>query len=139
MYITYVSAEIQCTLHRDAWEHLGPYLAPQFSVMLLKNTSVFTTGTASRKIILNITNNNILSLYSDEENQYTKKGNALRTSCEGVLAKIFSMETISIGSDTVTVLRNSSISQQIESSHTGNFLFQIELYSKFTCMIKVNK
>lgn len=55
--------EINGTLHRDLWEEWKEEIV-NGSVLVLRNVGVISTGNSSRRYFLNITSNNIVTIYS---------------------------------------------------------------------------
>lgn len=65
-----VEGEVHGTLHREVWEQYGGQLLPG-SVLVLRQVGVLSTGITARRHYLNVTCNNIISIYSNivqEEN-----------------------------------------------------------------------
>ncbi|KAG8222806.1 hypothetical protein J437_LFUL005012 [Ladona fulva] len=57
------TGEMGGTLHRDVWERYG-YLLHPGAALALRQVGVLSTGAAARRHYLNITENNLLSIYS---------------------------------------------------------------------------
>ncbi|PSN43958.1 hypothetical protein C0J52_12366 [Blattella germanica] len=62
------TGEIHGTLHREVWEQQGGHLYPG-SVLVLRQAGVLSTGISTRRHYLNVTSNNILSIYSYSEEE----------------------------------------------------------------------
>ncbi|XP_069680989.1 uncharacterized protein [Periplaneta americana] len=62
------TGEIHGTLHREVWEQYGGQLSPG-SILVLRNVGVLSTGVSARCQYLNVTCNNIISIYSDMDRE----------------------------------------------------------------------
>ncbi|XP_046388731.1 uncharacterized protein LOC124157770 isoform X2 [Ischnura elegans] len=77
------TGEMGGTLHREVWERHG-YLLHPGAALALRQVGVLSAGAAARRHYLNITENNLLSIYSSakmENGPYTfRKGDEMSTS-----------------------------------------------------------
>ncbi|XP_077299302.1 uncharacterized protein LOC143920333 [Arctopsyche grandis] len=101
------SGSIQGTLHHDVWKIYNSYLVPQHSAILLKNTTVLTTG--SKKNYLNITLNNIVTIYCDSESSYIQDKNKQPLQNNQCITKLSDIDIVDWKTDKIIVIRKSSI------------------------------
>lgn len=116
------TGSIKCTLHRDVWSTFSPYLVSEYCALVLWKPTVLTTGSAFKKHYLNITQSNILGIYSpvllqDNENNE-------RTSIpDGYVVVYGENYTVIKAKNT---LQNKDINRELNSRDSDNILDDLD-------------
>jgi hypothetical protein len=94
---------------------------PQYSAILLRNVSVLSAGTLLKKDHLNITTNNVISVYYDAENShlYEERRKAIKKLED---SELYVFHSDDYNSNRVFIVRNRIIDEHLRNGRYPRFI-----------------